>query len=289
MRSQHSPDHNMVHASVCSGIGGFELAAQQMQWQNAFTCEINPFCRQILSYYWPNAKQYTNLTCTDFFIWRNRIDIFTGGVPCQPFSVAGNGEGTADPRHLWPYWFNAIQAIRPRWVVFENVRGFVSWNEGMVFDQVQTDLEIEGYEVQSFVLPAASVGAPHRRDRVWIIAHTSRHGYGRRRYRKDRSAKGQGKIELSSKKRFIADSAAFRRIQSQCRYEPSVHHQNSETNVWKDFPTQSPICSGNDGLSAQLDGITFSKFRRESIAAYGNAIVPQVALQIFNAIEAYTD
>lgn len=92
----------MVHGSLFSGIGGAELAAQKAGWTNAFHCEINPFGRKILDHYWPNAKSYEDICKTDFTEWRNRIDILTGGFPCQPYSVAGKQLGTADERHLWP-------------------------------------------------------------------------------------------------------------------------------------------------------------------------------------------
>jgi DNA (cytosine-5)-methyltransferase 1 len=93
-----------------------------------------------------------------------------GGFPCQPFSVAGKQKGTSDDRHLWPEMFRIIKAFKPRFVIGENVRGIVNIQDGVVFETVCTDLESEGYEVQPFNIPAASVGAPHRRERIWIIA-----------------------------------------------------------------------------------------------------------------------
>ena len=161
----------MIHGSLFSGIGGFDLASEWMEWQNAFHCEWNPFCQRILKYYWPNAKTYTDIRETDFTLWRGRIDILTGGFPCQPYSTAGKRKGKADERHLWPEMLRAIREIRPRWIVGENVRGLVSWSGGLVFEEVQAGLEAEGYEVQPFILPAASIGAPHKRERVWFVAY----------------------------------------------------------------------------------------------------------------------
>ncbi|MEI8166932.1 MAG: DNA cytosine methyltransferase, partial [Chloroflexales bacterium] len=97
-------------------------------------------------------------TKTDFSIWRGRIDILTGGFPCQPFSMAGKRKGTEDARHLWPEYHRAIREIKPSWVVGENVPGLVNWDRGLVFDQVQIDLENEGYEVIPFIIPACGVG-----------------------------------------------------------------------------------------------------------------------------------
>ena len=143
-----------THGSLFSGIGGFDLAAEWMQWKNVFHCEINPFVQKVLKYHFPNSESLTNIITTDFKKYANKIDILTGGFPCQPFSVAGKRKGTEDERHLWPEMLRAIREIKPRWIVGENVCGIINWDGGMVFDQVQTDLENEGYEVQPFILPA---------------------------------------------------------------------------------------------------------------------------------------
>lgn len=161
----------MTHASLFSGIGGFDLAAEWMGWQNVFNCEIDPFCRRVLAYHFPDAKQYEDVKTTDFTIHRGHIDVLTGGFPCQPFSLAGKRKGANDDRYLWPEMLRAIREIQPRWVVGENVLGIVNWSDGMVFEQVQADLEAAGYEVQPFLIPACAVDAPHRRDRVWFVAH----------------------------------------------------------------------------------------------------------------------
>ncbi|SDZ81754.1 DNA-methyltransferase (dcm) [Arachidicoccus rhizosphaerae] len=168
----------MTHGSLFSGIGGAELAAEWAGWENVFHCEINPFGRKILDYYWPKAKSYADIKQTDFTIWRNRIDVLSGGFPCQPFSTAGKRKGTEDDRHLWPEMLRAIREIQPRYVVGENVRGFTNWQSGLVFDEVLSDLENEGYEVAPFLLPACGVNAPHRRDRIWIVAYAP--GIGKR-------------------------------------------------------------------------------------------------------------
>lgn len=162
----------ITHGSLFSGIGGFDLAAEWKGWENKFHCEIDPFPRKILNHYWPNAKSYEDIRKTDFTIWRGRIDVLTGGFPCQPYSNAGKRMGNEDERHLWPEMLRAIQEISPRWVVGENVDGIVNWNGGLVFDEIQTDLEDRGYKVQPIILPAAGINAPHRRNRVWFIAYS---------------------------------------------------------------------------------------------------------------------
>lgn len=325
----------MTHASLFSGIGGFDLAAEWAGWENMFHCEWNEFGQKVLKYYWPNAKSYGDITKTDFTIWRGRIDVLTGGFPCQPYSVAGKRLGKEDERHLWPEMLRAIREISPRWVVGENVRGIISWDGGLVFEEVQTDLEAEGYEVQAFVLPACGVDAPHERYRTWFIAfkNTDKDGW-RSKLGKEKpyfgqfgnfSARDNERIRVDNEQTWIiTDSNSWRlegTVESRrngeyvkregitgitpntsdtglqrCEKFGSVGTVGKERNkqlagllpsTWEIFPTQPPICSGNDGISRKLDGITFPKWRNESIKAYGNAIVPQLALQIFKAINEY--
>ncbi|MBK1439864.1 DNA cytosine methyltransferase [Parapedobacter sp. ISTM3] len=167
---------NLRHGSLFSGIGGFDLAASWCGWDNVFHCETNVFCRKVLNHHFPNSRAYENIKDADFGRYRGGIDVLSGGFPCQPFSVAGKRLGTADDRHLWPFMLGAIRQIRPRWIVGENVRGLISWNGGMVFEEVCTELEAAGYEVLPLVLPAAGVDAPHRRERVWVVAHAGEAG-----------------------------------------------------------------------------------------------------------------
>ena len=188
----------MTHASVFSGIGGPEVAASMLGWENLFHCEINPFGKQVLDYWYPNSKSYEDITTTDFTEWRGRVDVLTGGFPCQPFSYAGRRRGAEDDRYLWPSMYRAIDEIQPTWVVAENVAGILTMVEqgevskvagsATLFDafddlrgrfelretftlqRICTDLESHGYAVQPVLVPACAVGAPHRRDRVFIVA-----------------------------------------------------------------------------------------------------------------------
>jgi len=276
----------MKHASLFSGIGGFDLAANWMGWDNVLQCEYDDFCQTILKYYWPYATQFKDIKTTDFSAWNGYIDILTGGFPCQPFSSAGERQGTEDDRHLWPEMLRAISEIEPQWVVGENVGGIVNWNEGLVFEQVQADLEAEGCEVQAFILPAAGVNAPHRRERTWFVAHA------RLQRQAERQEQSVGFDELCQK-RFTTNAKGERMEGMRANREQKPQSQvtaglpgcNSSGNGWQNFPAESPICSGDDGLPTGLDGITFPKWRKESIKGYGNAIVPQVAFQIFKAIQ----
>lgn len=159
----------MTHASLFSGIGGFDLAAEQVGWENVFHVERDPFCQSVLKHHFPNSIPYEDITKFDATDFRGRIRVLSGGFPCQPFSAAGERKGDADDRHLWPEMLRVISEIMPAYVVAENVRGLLSWNEGVQFEAVQTDLGSLGYEVFPAVLPSAGVGAPHRRDRIFWI------------------------------------------------------------------------------------------------------------------------
>lgn len=214
--------------------------------------------------------------------------------------------------------FRAIQQIRPRWIVGENVFGIVSWSEGMVFEQVCSDMETEGYEIQPFILPACAVGAPHRRDRCWFVAHradagveTMREGQNgihaagtasdadrdrcRIRSNQPKLVSGGGRtadIGSGRDNGIIADSYGKRRNEQLAagvasEMEKRACQRDRKTfarTTFESFPSQSPLCCRDDVFPDGLDGITFPRWVRESIKAYGNAIVPQVALQIFETI-----
>ena len=327
----------MTHGSLFSGIGGFDLAAEWMGWENIFHCEWNDFGKKVLHHYWPKAISYHDITKTDFTIHRGRIDILTGGFPCQPYSMAGKRKGKEDERHLWPEMLRAIKEIQPRWVVGENVYGLVNWSGGLVFHEVQADLEAAGYEVFPYVLPAVSVNAPHRRDRIFFVAYRTSQRPEERKPNNGRTHSKKNSTGMDNRpKRFSykrttphPNRNGFNGSDCQHEEQPSEGGEYAQRNFeqmggdvadtghtglegskvgasiggsrsephqltsrficskWEVFPTQSPICTGDDGLSSRLDGITFSKWRNESIKAAGNAIVPQVALQIFKTIQQY--
>jgi len=296
----------MTHGSLFSGIGGFELAAEWSGFTNVFLCEIEPFNQRVLKHYWPNSELHTDVKEFPSSDYTGRIDILTGGFPCQPYSTAGKRLGKEDDRHLWPFMLEIIREIAPTYVVGENVRGLVNCSDGLVFEEVCADLEAEGYDVQPFILPAAGVGAPHKRDRVWFVAYSNIEKCDRRS-----SASEQEWQEAKQGRDGIQRTAArFSQIGDATNANcagVSRQSANSSTSKetrqggqgiasagdfggfggWQEFPTQPPVCGGDDGLPTELDGITFSKWRNNSIKAYGNAIVPQVAYQIFQAINEY--
>jgi DNA (cytosine-5)-methyltransferase 1 len=370
----------MRHGSLFSGIGGFDLASEWMGWENVFHCEWNPFGQKVLNYYWPNAITYYDITKTDFTIHRGRIDIITGGFPCQPYSSAGKRLGKEDERHLWPEMLRAIREIQPTWVVGENVRGLTNWNGGLVFDEVQAELEAQGYQVTPFLLPACAVNAPHRRDRIWFIAYSKINRQSQSKgidkweeHKQDNRDRIRSSFDTNGSIGTSSNSISFRQSREKHREKESewiakngeksntsdsefkglqgcadtrkvsgkkgtlggegdkltaefasINQESNDTNPncigqireweqgiidkqrkgrkkrfrklgnnefsrWEKFPTVSPICDGDDGISDRLDSITFSKWRNESIKAGGNAVVPQVVYQIFKAIKKYNE
>ena len=288
----------MRHGSLFSGIGGFDLAAEWCGWENVFHCEWNTFGQKVLKHHFPKSISYNDITKTDFSIHRGAIDIISGGFPCQPYSTAGKRLGKEDERHLWPEMLRAIREIQPSWVVGENVRGLTNWNGGLVFDEVQSDLEIEGYEVLPFLLPACSVGAPHRRDRIWFIAYSNCNGLYKcnSQYEittTDGRINALSNFNESNGNGIITDTDITRiheqYITSITNKEKQHTRSSFEARCFSTFPTEPPICGADDGLPKELDIITLSKWRNQSIKAYGNAIVPQVAFQIFKSICQYQE
>ena len=160
----------MRHGSLFSGIGGCDLAAEWMGWDNVFTCEIDPFCQKVLQHHWPNVDHHTDIFDFDATQYLGRIDILTGGFPCQPFSMAGKRKAQADERYLFPEMCRIVRECRPTYVVAENVRGLLNLGGGVEFTAVCDELESCGYQLQTFCVPAAGKGAPHRRDRIFIVA-----------------------------------------------------------------------------------------------------------------------
>jgi DNA (cytosine-5)-methyltransferase 1 len=442
-----------------------------MGWKNYLSCEIADFPNKILEHYWPDAYHHRDVKTLNYETinnelserfgkqWRDDDIILTGGFPCQPYSSAGKRLGKEDERHLWPEMLRIISEIKPKFIVGENVFGLLNWNGGMVFAEVCSDLEHQGYEITPVVIPAAAVNAPHGRDRVWFVAYANgtgeKHNGGTNiaeerevrgneesnvlgelcgdgnatdtnsngqfkgwRYdgssqndersnaseqrsadtkdangcssdgileKKSKTCRGISKqtnvkknqtssssgicgmdeanntekiignnqfaidksralvsqglkgIFTSTNRRLEHNQMSFRELatmglsvdisrinrmegnatdtdfeslyvkksiiehtnvqrQKRRMYQEqpktTIREQFSERNArstkstnWHNFPTQPPICSGNDGFSNRLDGITFSKWRAESIKGYGNAICPQVTFEIFKAIE----
>lgn len=282
----------MLHIDLFSGIGGFALAVDKVfsNTEHIF-CDIDPFCQRVLKKHWPNSKIYGDIRQLITNSEREGLErgeyktgqstrqntLLTGGFPCQPFSQAGQRKGTADDRYLWPQMFRVIQLTKPTWVIAENVSGLVTWNEGMVLEQVCIDLESEGYEVQPFIIPAVAKNAPHRRDRVWIVGHSKYNG----QYATQNRDITQNPISERSGGR---DENTRQVLGSE---SPEIENERpSWEKNWVEVAAE--LCGVDDGLPVELDGfkLTKAKHRAEQLKAYGNAIVPQVAIEILKAIKA---
>ena len=297
----------MKHLSLFSGIGGFDYAAEQIGWQNVACVEIDEFCQKVLRKNFPKVNIYNDIikfNKNEAKKYQGTIDIISGGFPCQPFSNAGRRKGESDERYLWSEMLGTITQIQPHWVVAENVSGIISIQEGLVFNKVITDLENEGYQVQTFIIPACSKNAPHRRDRVWFVAYSNEFG-NRKNKRKDieekeklwREKKGNvsercnqswnvantNSIRLQGKKK-DKEMEGSRPIKSNCR--------NRDTRK-RGCKSESTVCGMDDGFSYWMDRNPQpttkerGSERTKRLKALGNAIVPQIALEIFNTIDIF--
>lgn len=314
-----------------AGIGGFSLAAHWAGWETAAFVEWDKFCQKVLTKNFLDVPIYGDIKDFHYEQEKERIgpvDLICGGFPCQPFSHAGKRNGTADDRYLWPEMLRVIREVKPSWVVGENVAGLLSMDGGAVFESVCTSLEDEGYTVEAFVIPAIAVGAPHRRDRIWIVAHAgssnargiagglqsqndregvqqgqrmdqpcgadSVHGFtadagsksivqgdnGREEYESDNGAEVRNIIAASGGAVITdPDSGGRDERQGRAKWKALYGREGDRGDQWREhwYEAATRICGIHDGVSRGLD-------RSKRLKALGNAIVPQVAYEIFRAI-----
>ena len=301
-----------------SGIGGFSLGLERAgPFRTVAFCEREPFPQAVLRKHWPEVPIYDDVRTipTDRL---GRIDLICGGFPCQPWSVAGQQRGAEDDRDLWPVMASLIEKLRPQWVIGENVRGFV--NEPLGLQRSLSDLEILGYQTAPFVIPACAVDAPHRRDRVWIVANAERGGRGTGNLRNqggDGKPAGEGRSVISPQPSEastpVADSAGERsdgrrhneyggqRIQGEVRTgRGSVAYTNSASAQggrlpsrihaeYADAHSRSNAVRGEASLKwlpePDVGRVANGIPRRvDRLKALGNAVVPQVVERIGRAI-----
>jgi DNA (cytosine-5)-methyltransferase 1 len=301
----------MIHVSLFSGIGGFSLACDWLGIETILHCEIDPFCQKVLKKHWldtPIVKDVNDVEEIKRIVtdasgrhgdgWAESRDrgargawipdslILTAGFPCQPFSAAGRRRGKADDRYLWPQTLAVIAAIRPDWVLLENVAGLLS----MVFPDSQVDVASQGsflsvpndeiadydtisggidrdlrqagYETLWLLIPACGVGAPHRRDRVWIVANSSSNGYEGWNTSQEGQQSGRGGKAWSQS---TSPNGALRNAADPHRWKEN----------WYEVATR--LCRVDDGVSRVVDRVARLK-------ALGNAIVPQVAYEVLKTI-----
>ena len=240
------------HLDLFSGIGGFALAASWV-WGSAHQvvsfCEIDLFAQKVLKKHWPDTPIHDDIKSMNGEQY-GRIDILTGGFPCQPYSFAGERRGSKDDRALWPEMRRIIKESKPRWIIGENVAGFVS----MDLDKTLSDLETEGYETATLIIPALAVKTEHKRERVWVIANAGLNGF-------QEIFMQPGTNDPESKKNVIAPG---------CFRGPGL--QISKRILWESNPG---ILRVGDGIPDRMD----------RIRALGNAIVPQLVANIMQAIK----
>lgn len=247
----------MKHGSLFSGIGGFDLAADWMGWSNEFHCEINEYNQKKLKESWPNAKTYTDVTKSDFTIYRGRIDVLTGGFPCQDASIAkqdGKGQQGLEGSRTGLYFemCRAIDEIRPRFVVAENVSNILKVNGGQDFRRILSELARMGYNAEWRVCYASEVGAPTKRSRLYLVAYSN-------------------SLRLQKRQTFFS---YVRATPSPFTWRPfGTAIQISRAGAWESEP---PVLCVGDGFSGKLV--------RQQLYAYGNAVVPQIPFSIFKSI-----
>ena len=298
----------MNHIDLFSGIGGFALAAHWAGFQTEVFCERDEFCQKVLHKHWPAAPIVDDIFRFDGTRHAGAT-LLTGGFPCQPYSCAGKKMGNEDDRALWPEMFRVIIECRPRWVVAENVPGIVD----MALDGVLSDLENQGYEVGTMVIPACAVNAPHRRDRVWIVAHHARqndweyHGEpGKRQIQQSGISHGENvvanpksvgsesprteKPESQGAERADGGRTFVANPDSQPKNRPAIARRQCRRGQLE------PGLGGMaHGLPGRMDGhfdeepnipriATGIPDRAARLRALGNSIVPQVAYQIISNI-----
>ena len=268
-----------------SGIGGFSLGLERTGgFETVAFCEYEPFPRAVLAKHWPNVPCFPDVRTLKGSDIDGPVDVICGGYPCQPFSTAGKRRGKEDDRHLWPEFSRLMAELRPSWVIGENVAGHIS----MGLDDVLSDLEGQGYAARTFVIPACAVDAPHRRDRVWTVAHARHSRVHERRFnddaqRESRKPRGMGGDGLSRRAqgKVLADANnKGPQGRSQTRDAASQRNGcNQQPQRCTDLPRAAWLPEPDVGRVA--NGVPR---RVDRLKALGNAVVPQIPEMIGYAI-----
>jgi DNA (cytosine-5)-methyltransferase 1 len=243
----------MRSIELFAGIGGIALAAEWAGIETVAFCERDPFATRVLNKHWPDVPVFDDVCTLNKKILDHKgikdIQLVSGGFPCQPYSIAGKKKGSEDERALWDEMFRIIKEVKPRWVVGENVDNFTKMDD---FIKANTDLESIGYEVQSYIIPASAVGAPHRRNRVFIVGHSV------------------GESKLQADKTVSAFGSGGETWEGST-WQPwgKVARTHWEAN-------KPPICGVDDGIPGGLD--------KNRLIALGNAVVPQQIYPVFKTI-----
>lgn len=258
---------HMNFGSLFSGIGGLDLGLERAGFKCLWQSEINPYASRVLKKHWPDTPNLGDINDID---WRNipTVDLVCGGYPCQPFSYAGSRNGTNDSRHLWPMFAECLRILRPRFALLENVTGHLS----LGFGDVQADLASIGYDTQWDCIPAAALGAPHLRDRIFVIATRND---GMDTY-SDSEPNGTINAPTQPWPSPMAHTDCQRFTQRKSAgltNRPFVRDRsiNATRGIWEPEPRVGRVA---DGIPHRVD----------RLRGLGNAVVPQVAEHIGNII-----
>ena len=235
-----------------SGIGGFSLGLERAGMKTVAFCEIEPFPQKVLKKHWPDVPIFEDIRNLHAEEINQPIDIICGGYPCQPFSQLGKRNGANDERHLWPEMLRLIQECSPSWVICENVVAHII----MGLDKVLSDLERNGYTQWTFVIPACAIDAPHKRDRIWIIANSN------------------SIVRKTGETKAIFDSEGL--LQKPQQWKQLFFNNHGNNNIEFRKETEPMLCRDDDGVSTELD--------ESRLKALGNAVVPQIPEIIGRAI-----
>ena len=249
--------------SLFSGIGGLDLGLERAGMEVVAQCEVDPYCCRILAKHWPHVPNFGDVTTIDWSTVPD-VDLICGGYPCQPFSLAGRRQGADDVRHLWPYVLDAVRHLRPSWVLLENVPGHLS----LGFGRVLGDLAESGYDAEWDCIPAAAVGAHHRRDRVFIVAYPQRD-----ELRVEPVAVGRGGGATVA-----GDDGPAQHVADPNGAGLAIGHRadaGEAPRCWTSTrPPRSPWWEVEPDVGRVVDGVPS---RVDRLRGLGNAVVPQVA------------
>jgi DNA (cytosine-5)-methyltransferase 1 len=272
-----------------SGIGGFSLGLERAGMKTVAFCEIEPFPRKVLQKHWPGVPIFNDVRTLRAKDIKETVDVVCGGYPCQPFSTAGKRRGKEDDRHLWPEYLRIIQDVCPRWIIAENVAGHIN----MGLDQVLSDLENESYTWWTFIIPACGLDAPHKRDRIWIVANSKNKRLQRVGVTGESGGesggehKGCGPARRSDKANDVANAneVGRRRIHKQPRILQTACEGSSSASCegWinRGKNTIGEAWEVEPGVGRVADGISS---RVDRIKGLGNAVIPQIPEIIGRAI-----
>jgi DNA (cytosine-5)-methyltransferase 1 len=267
----------LTHGALFQGIGGFSLAARWAGIPTIWECEIDNYCHELSKKNFPEIKtRYRDIRkMLNEKTKIEKVSIISGGFPCQPFSTAGKRRGKEDNRYLWPQTIKIIEKTRPGWVILENVPGIIN----LALDKVLDDLEAAGYTQETFVIPALSVGANHRRDRVWVIANNDRINSNNTRLRRTKISQQQP----SGIYGVMADTTANR-----CRFfnDETRNLQKKKEIRERRNPINKNTINGKWSTEPRVDRVAHGVPRRvDRLKGLGNAIVPQIAYIFFEFIK----